>query len=680
MKAWAAAYRGTSILRDHLGGVPVQDPGHANELELLQPLLDISLSGIVVHEAGTIRVVNRRIVEMFGYSEEELVGESALRFAAPESIDEVWRQIGAKRDHTFKFEGLRKDGSTFQAEARSGAFRYQGRPARIASLRDVTAQHAAETQLFESETKYEILMDKARVGVSMMQRDRLVYINQAAADMIGYTPTEALDLPLETFTTPETVTTLLNRAQRRADGEKEPSVYEIELICKDGTLKQVEVTAAPVQYKGSPANMGVLRDITEAKRSEHALRESEEHLRRLNEVLEHRVDTRTSELSEQTTQLSKSRRAIDLVLSTMPNLMFVYDSEGRFSAFYAREDHPDLIVPPSEFLGKHYSEILPPDTADQTRLALRELRETGNHVTYEYSIETPEGRIHFEATVSSIADSEDVLAVVSNITKRKQSEAQLVRMEKMAALGQLLAGVAHEINNPVNFIYGNLSLISDACSNVQKILQETHGAVPTAAERDRLEMILGTPEPAEFFSDMKGIVRDCTVGVRRVRAIVQSLRSFAHPDRDRRVPTDVRQCLDNTLTLLSHELSGRIQVVRDFTDVKPVNADPAQLNQVFTNLLLNAAQSMDGPGEITIGVTTDRDEVVVAVRDTGSGISESDRDRIFEPFFTTKELGQGTGLGLAICYSIVEAHGGRIQLTSTAGRGSTFTVHLPVGG
>ncbi len=308
------------------------------------------------------------------------------------------------------------------------------------------------------------------------------------------------------------------------------------------------------------------------------------------------------------------------------------------------------------------------------------MRDTGNRVTFEYSAEGPAGWVHFEATLSPIADSADVLGVVSNITERKQSEAQLVRMERMAALGQLLAGVAHEINNPVNFIYGNLSLIADACANMQTLTQETLGAAPTQAQSDRLEEIIGTPDPAVFFADMKGIVTDCTEGVRRVRKIVQSLRSFAHPERDRRVPTDVRQCLDNTLTLLSHELGGRIQVVRNFAEVKPVNADPAQLNQVFTNLLLNASQAIDGPGEIAIGTTTDGDDVVVTVRDTGHGIPESDQDRIFEPFFTTKEIGQGTGLGLAICYSIVEAHGGRIELASTAERGSTFTVRIPAGG
>jgi len=554
LEAWDAAGREAAALRERLGRGTSPDAGPPDVREPFQALLDVSLCGLVIHEAGTVRAINRAITDLFGYEQPEVVGKSAMRFVAPESRDEMRRQISSGEGRLFEFLGKRRDGSTFRAQVRGQAIRYKGRPARIASIQDVT--------------------------------------------------------------------------EHRQAAEK--------------------------------------------------LRASEERLRRLNEELEQRVDTRTRELTQRTAQLESSRRDIDLVLSSMPYLMFVHDADGRFSAFYARQDHPDLLLPPAEFLGRHYSDMLPPTVAEQTRQALHKVLETGERAAFEYSLETPGGRVYFEATLSRIANSAEVLAVVHNITARKRSEAQLMRMEKMAALGQLLAGVAHEINNPVNFIYGNLSLIAEAGEKTQVLLQELLGPAPTDATQRRIETVLGTSEPSEFFDDMKGVVRDCTEGARRVREIVKSLRSFAHPERDRRIPTDIRECLSNALTLLSHEVGARISVVRDFAEVKPVRADPAQLNQVFTNLVLNAIQAIDDEGEIHVIAFDDTEEVVVTVRDTGRGIEETDQDRVFEPFFTTKEIGQGTGLGLAICYGIVEAHGGRIELESTPGRGSTFTVRLPV--
>ncbi|MFH2008754.1 MAG: ATP-binding protein [bacterium] len=410
-----------------------------------------------------------------------------------------------------------------------------------------------------------------------------------------------------------------------------------------------------------------------------ALRTSQAELKQLNEELEARVAERTRELAEQAEELRNTRRATKLVLSSMPDLLFVVDATDRIVDCYAKPDHPDLAASPDEFLNQPFDRVLPSDVSVKIKAALDMARTIRGPTQVDYTLKLPQGTQHFDATFSPIEGTNNLLVVISNVTERKRAEVQLIRYEKMAALGQLLAGVAHEINNPVNFIYGNMGLMSDSCGNMQQLLTQLLGASPTPAHSALLESTLGTAELDEFFGDMKTVVRDCTEGARRVRDIVRSLRSFAHPDRGRWAPMDLLQGLEDSLVLLSHEFGDRIEIRRDYEKIPAVVGDATQLNQVFLNLLLNATQSIEGRGSVSLRTALEGGEAVIAIGDTGHGISEAHIEQIFDPFFTTKELGRGTGLGLAICYGIVRSHAGSLTVESQPGRGSTFTVRLPVG-
>jgi len=245
----------------------------------------------------------------------------------------------------------------------------------------------------------------------------------------------------------------------------------------------------------------------------------------------------------------------------------------------------------------------------------------------------------------------------------RDTQAQLVQSEKMAALGDLVAGVAHEINTPLGAVASNTDLVGRALAKVKDALGD-------ASQHDR----------AAGFVDKAAQMADVSrEACRRIGEIVRSLRNFARLDEAERKPADLHEGIESTLTLVAHLLKNRITVLRDYGQLPPVDCYANQLNQVFLNMLVNAAHAINGPGEITIRTRVRAaDTVTVEISDTGSGIAPENVPKIFNPGFTTKGVGVGTGLGLAICFRIVENHRGKIEVDSTVGRGTTFRITLPI--
>ncbi|TMA63022.1 MAG: GHKL domain-containing protein, partial [Deltaproteobacteria bacterium] len=237
----------------------------------------------------------------------------------------------------------------------------------------------------------------------------------------------------------------------------------------------------------------------------------------------------------------------------------------------------------------------------------------------------------------------------------------LARADKLASLGRLVAGIAHEINNPVAFINASVDLIHTAALDL----------------RERLD---GTADPAcaERLDALAQNANICREGAARAARIVRELTAFARAPQDGREPTDLHAGLDRALQLLRGEYRDRIEIRRAYGDIPRPRCNPGQIDQVFMNLLTNAVQAVEGQGEIRLRTYADNGSVFVEVSDSGPGIAPELCERVFEPFFTTKAVGQGTGLGLAIAHSLVARHGGDIQLQSAPGKGATFVVRLPV--
>jgi len=257
--------------------------------------------------------------------------------------------------------------------------------------------------------------------------------------------------------------------------------------------------------------------------------------------------------------------------------------------------------------------------------------------------------------------------LASALGELRETQQQLVMREKMASLGELVAGIAHEVNNPI----GAIGSSADSMARCTRILDDF--------ARPRLDEAGADGAKARKALDVLAENNDIvTTAARRVAEIVKGLRRFSRLDEAEFQQADLHEGLDSTLTLLQHQLKNRIEVVKDYGDLPMIDCYPNQLNQVFMNILVNAAQVIEGAGRITITTRRDGDHVTVAISDTGKGIAPQHMDRLFDPGFTTKGVGVGTGLGLAISYRIVQAHKGDIAVASEPGRGATFTIRLPI--
>lgn len=277
----------------------------------------------------------------------------------------------------------------------------------------------------------------------------------------------------------------------------------------------------------------------------------------------------------------------------------------------------------------------------------------------------------------------DLEAKNEELSRRKaqleQLQSQIVQSAKMASLGQLAAGVAHELNNPVGFVHANLEMLEHYCSNLARLTKVYDKDEITAADQAEAAIIkeeIGYPRIVE---DIGSILHDCREGSDRIRDIVQNLRTFSRLDEAEYSSTNIHEGLDSTLRLISgYFSSGNITLTREYSDLPPIRAFPGQLNQVWMNLLVNAAQAIgSAKGELKIKTTVENESVVVEISDTGCGIPIQNLDRVFDPFFTTKPIGEGTGLGLSISYAIVKRHGGKIAVHTRLKEGTTFSVTLP---
>lgn len=264
--------------------------------------------------------------------------------------------------------------------------------------------------------------------------------------------------------------------------------------------------------------------------------------------------------------------------------------------------------------------------------------------------------------------------------KLESAQTQLLQSEKMASIGQLAAGVAHEINNPVGFVNSNLGTLGKYITGMFDVIA-AYEAAEAKIDAGALPEVAKVKKKVDFsylVEDIPSLLKESQDGLARVTRIVQDLKDFSHVDESNWQHANLEQGLDSTLNVVANEIKYKAEVVKQYAGLPDVECMPSQLNQVFMNMLMNAAQAIDQKGIITVRTGSSGDEVWVEVEDTGKGIAPEHLNRIFDPFFTTKPIGKGTGLGLSLSYGIVQKHHGRIEVKSQVGKGSTFRVWLPV--
>jgi PAS domain S-box-containing protein len=283
------------------------------------------------------------------------------------------------------------------------------------------------------------------------------------------------------------------------------------------------------------------------------------------------------------------------------------------------------------------------------------------------------------------------VAIFQDLSEIKQLQGHVLQTEKMASIGQLAAGVAHEINNPMGFIHANLFQMAEYLTDLRRVWERVEalqraarGGADARQEAEDLAKAAEEVDVGFLLSDFAKAIRESQEGSERIRHIVNDLRDFSHQDTGERVLADVNQCLDSTANIVWPMMKHLVVLERNYADLPDLPCYPMQLKQVFMNLLVNAYQAIEervgpdgGTGTIRLRTECGDDDVTISVSDSGPGIAPEHLDRLFDPFFTTKKVGAGTGLGLSTCYSIVRRHGGRIGVDVRPGEGTTFRVVLP---
>jgi two-component system, NtrC family, sensor kinase len=260
---------------------------------------------------------------------------------------------------------------------------------------------------------------------------------------------------------------------------------------------------------------------------------------------------------------------------------------------------------------------------------------------------------------------------------------QLMQSEKLASIGQLAAGVAHEINNPIGYVFSNFGTLEKYIADVFRMLQAYQDAEPGLADtqaRTRLASLREEIELDYLKEDIPSLMAESREGIKRVRKIVQDLKDFSRVDaRQDWEWTNLHHGIESTLNIVNNEIKYKCEVIRQYGELPDVECLPSELNQVFMNLLVNAAQAITADhGTITIRTGTEGENAWVEIQDSGCGIPKESLKRIFDPFFTTKPVGKGTGLGLSLSYGIVQKHGGRMDVASEIGRGTCFRLTIPI--
>jgi len=526
---------------------------------------------------------------------------------------------------------------------------------------------------------------------------RILRYNTAFRELIGYDDDEITGLTYMEIT-PEEWHGLEGAVVRDQVLPKGYStVYEKEFRRKDGSLVPVELRAILIQDgDGRKTGIwGIIRDISERKAAEKALIASKEAIRRSEEKYRNIFENALEGIFQATFDGG--------FISVNPALARIYGFDSPAELIDSVKDIArQLYRNPEE--REAFLDTLRKNGAARTNevqaykkdgsiiwvsVSARLVRdETGHPVYYEGTVEDITKRKSAEMSLRSALaelESKNKELAESHAAYRKSQE-KIFQQEKMASIGQLAAGVAHEINNPTGFIISNLNSLNKYMKRIEEFIRIQADALDRIPRADAAESDSIRQRAADerkklkvdyLLADTENLISESLDGSERIKRIVQDLKGFSRADDAGLVLADINESLESTLNIVWNEVKYKAVVRKEYGEIPCIRCNPRQLSQVFMNILVNASQAIPESGEITIKTWHDDRNVCVAISDTGVGIPVDKIKRIFEPFYTTKAVGQGTGLGLSIAYDIVKKHSGEIEVASKPGEGTTFMLRIP---
>ncbi|MGZ4955898.1 MAG: PAS domain S-box protein [Methylobacter sp.] len=541
----------------------------------------------------------------------------------------------------------------------------------FALFSDISKRITAETELQEREMQFRALLESTPDPMVIVNSHGLIdMVNHQAEDLLGYTKNELLGEPVNILLADgahDLYSKLHENYMHATQTRPVSKQQELSIKTREDKKVHVEASFSPINTSNGLLIAAALRDITERKTIEYALARSEIKFRTLYESTSEAV------------MLSDEQGFFDCNDATLA----IFGCETKEN-FYTK--HPGDVSPPKQPSGR--------DSLDCAREMIAKALERGS-CSFEWVHRRIDNGKNFPADVALTSMELDgklvILGTVRDITERKQYEekllqlaeakSQLLQSEKMSTIGQLAAGVAHELNTPIAFVYSNMGTLE---SYIKDILEIT-AAYQASARNDEAVNIIALQAEKNFEyvkSDIFELMAESKDGLSRMRKIVDDLKNFSRIGGSEWETVDLHKGLDSTLNIVWNDLKYKCVVTKHYCeDLPQILCLASQLNQVFMNLLVNAGHAIEKQGEIIIITRVcpnDDTAIQIIITDTGAGIPPENLKRIFDPFFTTKPVGQGTGLGLSVSWGIVTKHHGTIDVNSTVGTGSTFTITLPI--
>lgn len=590
----------------------------------------------------------------------------------------------------------------------------------LGTYEDITERKVAEDALIKSEERFKTLSLIAYEGIMVHENGIILEINAAFAKLLGYSKPDDLigknGLELIRFTE-ESRQIVTGHLSLRSD-----ETYDIEIYDPNGNIIPLETSGKDINYLGRNARLVYMRDITARKKFENALKESEEKYRFLLENMNEVVmmvdnDDRVKYVNKRFTEKFGyspeeiiGKIGFEVLLDPEDHQVIINENKNRINKIYNQYEIKfkgkngqkiDFLVsgaPIFDHQGNTIGSIGTMTDITEKKIIQMELEAHKNNLEKLVKERTEEiEALNEELTATNeelFQNNEELYSVnevldsqkkqlEETLEKLKLTQLQLVQSEKMASIGILTAGIAHEINNPVNFISSGITglemVITDILTNLQ-FYRELCGDNPECKKRELVNTVEKQKDLTKSIENISILLNSIHTGVERTTNIVRSLRTFSRLDNESKSFIDIHELIDSSLTILSNKLKDQITIVKEYGLKEIIQCYPGKLSQVFLNLLVNAVQSIKNTGTITIITRKSKTpgKIEILIRDTGKGMSGDIQQKIFDPFFTTKPVGEGTGMGLSIVHGIIKDHQGDIFVTSKEYQGTEFRIELPI--
>jgi PAS domain S-box-containing protein len=679
-----------ATVRDVTERVQAEAALQASEAKYRASFEDASVGQALTSKTGKFLEVNPALANMLGYSLSELTGKTFTELTHPEdvtmSLDAHRSLYGGQRVIRMEKRYLRKDGTIFWADVN------------IAALRDSSGEVDQCVTHIVDLSERKCMEERLRVEEAALR-----YSEQFARSTVDALSAHIAIVDESGFII------MVNSAWRQFASENSVAV---ENLSQGANYLDICDAAEGRDSEGAAEFAAGIRAVLQGQRDEFALEylcSSPEEVRwfvgrvtRFPDASVNRVVIAHENVTERKRAEEVTREGsafLDTLLNAIPVPIFYKDANGQYSG--ANRAFADFFGKAAEdILGKTVLDVYPRKVAEYFVIKDRELLAQQGIQIFDAQLENSSGKMrdvvfHRATFTHANGRAAGLIGALLDVTDRKQMEAELGHARKLEAVGQLAAGIAHEINTPAQYVGDGIYFLKESFENVQQLVVKYHKALEALERCGKNPELLNEIRAFENEIDLEYMLANapgsfdrCIDGVSRISTIVRAMKEFSHPDQREKSPADLNQALQSTLIIARNEYKYVADLETEYGDLPHVLCHLGDLNQAFLNLIVNAAHAIGEvvgksgeKGKIGIRTLQENDTVRIDLTDTGAGIPESIRERVFDPFFTTKEVGKGSGQGLAIARSVVvDKHGGTLTFNSEVGRGTTFTIRLPIGG